>query len=110
MNNILNYDRGMIKWTPFNSLIPLKEIKTEIKSQKNVIPYPILSEDELETIENNLLMAYHSQEEVIITYFYHNNLYKLKGTIDLIIKDKRLIVLNKNIKLYFNQIIKISLI
>ena len=104
MNN--NYDRGMIKWAPFNSLISLKDIKAQIKRERCIMPYPLLSEDELETIENNLLIAYHSKEEVIITYFYHHNLYNLKGTIDLIVKDKKLIVLNKNIKLYFNQIIK----
>ena len=105
-----NYDRGMIKWMPFNSVVPLNSIKTKIKDERNAMSFPILSEDELATIQENLFIAYHSKEEVIITYFYHNNLYKLKGIIDNIITDKKLIILNKNIKLYFNQIIKVSLI
>ena len=57
-----------------------------------------------------MLTAYHLQEEVIITYFYNYNLYKLKGIINLIISEKKLIIVNKNIKLYFNQIVKIKLI
>ena len=105
-----NYDRGMIKWMPFNSVVPLSSIKTKIKDERNVISFPILSDDELATIQDNLFTAYHSKEEVIITYFYHNNLYNLKGIINNIIIDKKLIILNKDIKLYFNQIIKISLI
>ena len=104
-----NYDRGMIKWMPFNSVVPLNTIKTKIKDERNVISFPILSEDELANIQDNLFTAYHSKEEVIITYFYHNNLYELKGIIDNIIVDKKLIILNKNIKLYFNQIVRISL-
>ena len=108
MNN--NYDRGMIKWMPFNSVVPLNNIKIKIKEERNTVSFPILSEDELATIQDNLFTAYHSKEEVIITYFYHNNLYKLKGIIDNIIIDKKLIILNKDIKLYFNQIIKVSLI
>ena len=108
--NSVSYDRGMIKWLPFNSVVPLKEIKNKIKSEKDVTTFPILSDEELNTIQDNMLTAYHLQEEVIITYFYNYNLYKLKGIINLIIPEKKLIIVNKNIKLYFNQIVKINLI
>ena len=108
MNN--NYDRGMLKWSPFNSLVPLSTIKKTLIAERKTVSYPILSEDELTTLENNLLLAYHSQEEVLITYFYHNNLYQLKGTIAAINAPNKQIILNKTTKLYFNQIIKISII
>ena len=32
--NSISYDRGMIKWLPFNSVVPLKEIKNKIKVKK----------------------------------------------------------------------------
>ena len=106
----MNNDRGMIKWQPFNSLISLNDIKNKIKEEKNNLTYPLLSEDELTIIENNLLMAYHSKEEVLITYFYNHNLYKIKGTIDMIVQDQKLIILNKSIKLYFKQITEVILL
>ena len=105
-----NYERGMIKWAPFNSIITLNDIKKKIKNERDITSYPILSEEELNSIQDNILTAYHLQEEVIITYFYNYKLYKLKGIINLIIPEKKLIIINKNIRLYFNQIVKINLI
>ncbi len=103
-----NHERSF-KWLPFNSLIPLNNLKDAIQAEKNITTYPLLSEDELNTLQNNLLNAYHTKEEVTITYFYQHTLYHLQGIITTINYPKKLIILNKTTKLYFNQITHISL-
>ena len=45
-----NFDRGMIKWQPFNSVYSSKKMMNSILKEKSKKEMPILSSDEIRTI------------------------------------------------------------
>ena len=59
-------DRGMIKWEPFNSVIPSSKVIKDVMKEKNKIKKPILSEDQLKIIEQKLIESFNSCEETNI--------------------------------------------
>lgn len=70
MNNAnMPKGRGMIKWTPFAAMPEQFSGIQQIVRDKIKVPRPILTQDEKEIVENKLLTALLSQEEVLITYY-----------------------------------------
>ena len=100
-------DRGMIKWEPFNSVISSSKIIKNVLNEKEKIPKPVLSEDQIQNIAQRLLESYYAQDNAEI--FYYENGY-IKKIIEQIKKidpvNKKVYLSNKNI--YFSQIIKIN--
>lgn len=101
------FDRGMIKWQPFNSCFNPNDIIKDIKSNKNKIKYPALSDDQLIIIENKINEAYQVKEFIKIKYYYNGNIYNIKGIINNIDNFNKKIYLN-NISIFFKQIIDIN--
>ena len=48
----MNKDRGMIKWMPFNSVVASKDILYSLMKEKTKVTRPIMSDDEIKTIED----------------------------------------------------------
>ena len=101
-------DRGIIKWQPFDSVISSKDIVSSIILTKNKIKKPILSVDQLETLNELIKEKYYTQELVNIRYFKNNNIYCIKGKITFINENTKIILINKKIKLHISQILQIN--
>lgn len=101
-------DRGMIKWMPFNSVVPCNVIKNEMAKKKSINIMPSLSEDQINDICDKITYAYHNKCLIDITYFYNGNIFNKKGKIKIINIDKHKLLLDDNKYIYFSQIIKIK--
>lgn len=105
----MNKDRGMVKWMPFNSLMNGRIIVNNLLDEKSKIKMPILSDDEIGEIENNIINAYYTQNKIIITYYKNGYLLKTKSLIKKIDYTRKIIYLDNNINLLFRQITNIIL-
>lgn len=101
-----NFDRGMIKWQPFDSVIPSKQIVNEILKQKSRIKIPNLSDEQKKIIEDKLILAYYENEEITLDFYYQGKIIQIKETIKKIDSTYRKIYFKNNV-LLFDQIIKI---
>lgn len=100
-------DRGMIKWEPFNAVIPSKAVIKSLTHEKERIRKPNLSEDQIKEIENSILEAFNLDIEVTLSYYQNGYIYKLNSKIKKIDSLSRKIYFNNKI-LYFNQILRIN--
>lgn len=103
----MKIDRGIIKWAPFNSVTPSKELINRLDKEKQKVAKPILSEEQLELLQNNLLEAYNNELESIIKYYKNGIIFNEKAKIKVLDLSHNRIVLTTNRVIYFNQIIKI---
>ncbi|MBR1413537.1 MAG: YolD-like family protein [Bacilli bacterium] len=101
-------DRGMIKWLPFNSVIPSQVIIKSIENKRNIIPMPILSEDKINYLENKILEAYNTKETINIKYFYNGKIFKKSSKIKSIKTASKKVVLNDDYSINFSQILDIN--
>lgn len=62
-------DRGIIKWAPFDSLVGYHSMLQEMKARLKKRTKPILSEDDLETLNRNLQNAYEHNLEIECRYY-----------------------------------------
>ena len=53
----MKYDRGIIKWQPFESLFSSQEIIKNLTLEKSKIAKPILSEEEISLLEEKIIEA-----------------------------------------------------
>ena len=100
-------DRGMIKWAPFNSVIPNKEVIYSVQKEKNKIKMPILSDEQKQNIERNLIEAFYEQKIINVEYFYDNNFFKKTGKIKKIDFTFHKIYFDDKV-LIFEQILRIN--
>ena len=71
MHNTHHYvDRGIIKLAPFDALVGYGSMIHELKYRMGQSSKPILSDDQYETLNQHLHVAYHHQLEVMIEYFF----------------------------------------
>ena len=105
MNNI---DRGIIKWQPFESLTSSKEIVQSLVLEKSKIAKPLLSEDEIRQIEEKIIEAYYSSENINISYFKNGFINNIKAQIIKIDHVYKMVYLSNNMKLFFKQIIAVK--
>lgn len=98
-------DRGMKKYAPFASLIEQSTYLEEMRYQKNKTDKPKISSERAEKI-NTVLTNYH-KEEITITYFKDGYLYDVKGIIQKIDTNKRVVKINEN-SILFTDIIDIE--
>ena len=104
----MKIDRGIIKWQPFNSVAPSKEIIYNLSKKRQKISKPILSEEQLQDIQSTLLEAYTNGLKVYIEYYKNGIINKIEQIIKKIDIDHHCIILTNNNYIYFNQIIKIK--
>ena len=80
----MKLDRGIIKWQPFNSVAPSKEIINKLDREKQKIDKPILSEEQLDIIQNNLFEAYNNELETIIKYYKNGIIFNEQSKIKVL--------------------------
>lgn len=101
-----NFDRGMIKWQPFNSVISSKQMINEILKEKSKITMPNLSEEQKKIIEQKIIIAFYEKEKLTLEYYSQGKLHKLTESIKKIDSTYRKIYFNDKV-LLFDQIVKI---
>lgn len=106
---MLNQDRGIIKWTPFESVAPSKSMVKDILNEKSKISIPILSEEQIKSLENSLIIAYHEQTTIEVNYYKSGSIKKIISNIKKIDPTSHKIYFN-NTTLIFEQIIAITTI
>ena len=104
----MKIDRGIIKWQPFDSIISSNKVINNILKEKQKINKPVLSEEQLENIQNALLEAYNNEILTNIEYYKNGTILKEKAIIKILDLLHNRIILNTNKVIYFNQIIKIT--
>ena len=103
-----SFDRGFIKWQPFESLITTKEVLNDLKENKK-IAMPTLFPEEKEHLNQLLKDAYFMHSLINITYFKDNKIKDIKTIIKNINKENETIKLEDNKILCFNQILDIKI-
>ena len=101
-------DRSKAKWAPFNAVAPGYEMVSDILKRKNVVKMPILSEDQLNEIEEKLVNSFNNQVKVKIKYFRGGRYFLREGIVVNIDVLGRKILLNDEYNLFFSQIIEIN--
>lgn len=104
----MKLDRGIIKWAPFNSVAPSKEIINKLTLEKQKISKPILSEEQLNALQKGLFEAYNNEIKTKIEYYKNGNILKEIAIIKVLDLSHERIILTNNKIIYFNQIIKIT--
>lgn len=99
--------RDLVKWQPFDAVIPGRLMVKDVLSKERKIVMPTLSDDQLNVIQENILQAYERQNVISIDYYKGGNIYQKIGIITNIDVIKRKITINMNFVIYFEQIIKV---
>lgn len=100
-------DRGIIKWQPFDSCYSSQQVLKDIISKKNNVLYPILSEDQLNIIQEKIERAYYLQDNINLDYFYNGKILSIMGKINYLDIPRKKIIIN-NSSINFRQIININ--
>ncbi|MBR1416555.1 MAG: YolD-like family protein [Bacilli bacterium] len=109
MNNKI-HDRGMIKWQPFDSLTNTKQMKHKLELEKQKVSMPILSDDQLQLIENNIKESYYSKSYIKIYYYFNGTILNKKCKIKFIDYPKKQITISDNTIIYYKQIVEVKII
>lgn len=99
------HDRGMIKWAPFNSIINGNEIAEVIEKEKSKITKPILSEEQLLSIQDTILESMINKIPLKFKIYKNGYIIEINGTVINIDSIKEKIVLDNRKYLYFREII-----
>lgn len=102
-------DRKMIKWQPFDSVMNSRSVVNELSYQKEEINMPVLSEEQLYEIQNNLLIGFECNVCVTIKFVKNNHICSVKDKIFKIDVHKKRIILENHSILYFNSIIEVMI-
>ena len=97
----------IIKWAPFNSVINSNSLINELKKDRNKINKPILSEDQIYLLNEEIFDAYTNHIKITLDYYNNFKIMQLTGFINNIDTVKKYITFS-NIHIYFNQILKIN--
>lgn len=100
--------RGIIKWKPFNTLLNNKDINEIIKA-RNLAQKPIIMEDRIIEINNDLNEALKNNKTLKIKYFNKGESKTTTGNIQNINTIEKYILIN-NIRIYFKNLIKTDII
>ena len=101
------HERGMLKWAPFNALIDGDECLTELNKVTRQKTRPILSEDQIAEIEENIKEAFYTKEIITISYYCQGDMHDISGQITHIDIVNKIITLNHQDKIYFKNILKV---
>jgi len=101
-------NRSQAKWAPFNAVAPGDEMVKDVLKRKYVVKMPILSDDQINEIEEKVLISYNNQTKIKVKYFRSGRYYLREGIVSNIDALGRKIALNGNYSLFFSQIIEIN--
>ncbi len=98
-------NRELVKWAPFSAVIPGNVMVNDVLKKKNKVKMPVLSDDQKNELQDKMITYYNNQEKVNIRYFKAGNIFKIKGIITNIDYNNHKLIINKEIQLFFSQII-----
>lgn len=102
----MNFDRGFIKWQPFNSVATpttlLKNNEKKVTQSK-----PLLFPEELEKINLEINEAYYNKSQIKIYFYEQNSIKMIETSIIKLIPNMNTIEISNHKIIHFNQIIKI---
>ncbi len=101
-------DRKMTKWLPFDSVTSSKNAVNKLEYERNKIEKPILSEDELNEIEENIIRAYQLKQTITIHYYENGYIKKITNKIHKIDTIKKRIIFCDHSFIYFNQVLDVG--
>ncbi len=94
-----NFDRGLIKWVPFDALTGFKSALIELKNKRLTKAKPILSEDQNEILNNKLKLVFEYELTCDLYYYSDGGIEFLSGKIKKIdFINKAIVINNKQIK------------
>lgn len=95
--------RTMVKWQPFASLPEQANYINRLIHEMNKIEKPILSEDQMNELNEKLYLCFENKEYVRIQYFHEGYLYLVEGIIYKVDSLKhKIMVENKEKRQYFS--------
>lgn len=100
--------RGMIKWAPFAALTGFESHVEEKLRERHTIEKPILSDDQIIEINNNLLIIKEKKAKFVIT-FYEDRIKKIISSECVAMYEDRLKI-KGDILIKFCDIIEIHII
>lgn len=101
-------NRGMLKWQPFSSVVPSSIMINDVLKEKNRIKMPVLSDDQKQDLQVNVIEAYNNQDIIKVKYYKGGRFYLKQGRITNIDENKHKITINNDLEVFFSQIIEIS--
>ncbi len=102
-------DRGMIKWQPFNAVISSNKIINDILEENKKTGKPVLSEDQLNVLEEKINIAYKTKSNIKIIYYYNGYIKSRNVIIYSIDLNSNKIIFNDHSHLYIENILDIEL-
>ena len=99
-------DRGMKKWNAYKTLDAHMPAVTKTMQNQYKKAKPLISSEEADEI-NYHLVNYHGQE-VIITYYRHEEINEITTTIKKISPENRELILPDRSKIKFNELLGIK--
>lgn len=76
-----NFDRGIIKWLPFDGLVGYKNAILKLKERRSQVSKPILSPDQLEALNETLEVAMAKNKTATIYFYKKGLIYNIVGTV-----------------------------
>lgn len=88
--------RGMVKWQPFASLPEQANYINQLVYDMNKVERPILSEDQLNELNEKLFRYFENKEMISLEYYHDGYIYLVEGVIIKIEPIKQLIMIENN--------------
>ena len=101
----MSADRANVKWAPFAAVVQGSSMINDVLSKRGKVEMPILSEDQIQVLEEKINEAFHNNEYVKIKYYKDGRFLVKEGKIKRIDKYERKIVFFPNFPLFFSQIV-----
>ena len=90
--------RGMVKWQPFASLPEQASYINKLLYEINKMDRPILSEDQLNELNEKLFEYFENKELIKLSYYHDGYLYLVEGVITKIDPIRQLLIIENNTK------------
>lgn len=76
------FDRGLLKWMPFDALSGFKGAIKELKNKRLKKDKPILSDDQFEQLNYHAAIALHYEQSITLYYYRDGFMYTVSGRIE----------------------------
>ncbi len=102
----MSFDRGFIKWQPFNSVASPKQIFESMNQSEKIIK-PGLFPEKQELLNELIIEAYYSKSKIRIYFYDENKIKMIETTIRKIYPNSGTLEFYNHHIISFNQIINI---
>ena len=81
-----NFDRGLLKWMPFDALTGFKGAITALKQKRLKKDKPLLSDDQFDLLNYHASIAITYEQSITLYYYRDGFIYTVSGRIEKIIR------------------------